>query len=147
MNTDLRLAKLRERLSCMPPSDPTGSETARAAIVRAKSAKKNLIDRALKDSTVQIWGAGSRMVRRPWLRFMSSTGYEVIARDGTIAAGVDIADYGVRTDRDLADVMAAALLTSTFFKNSSSPATQRTARARPSGASKSSSGSVLLGWE
>jgi hypothetical protein len=114
----LRLADLRERLSHMPSSDPTGSETARAAVVRAKSAKRNLMDRALKDSTVKLWGAGSRIVRRPRLRFMSTHGYEVIARDDTIAGGVDVADFGVRTNRDnLADAIAPALLTSTFFKS------------------------------
>lgn len=113
---DVRLADLRERLSLLPPADPEGGEAARAAIVRAKSAGRSLVDRALKDSTEQLWGHGSRIVRRPRLKFMSGDGYEVVARDGAIVAGVDVTDVGVRTNRDrVAESVSPSILMSSFF--------------------------------
>lgn len=113
---DLRLAELRERLSRMPDSDPTDGEAARSAVVRAKSAGRGLVDRALKDSRERLFGAGSRIHRRPRLQYMSADGYEIIARDGSVAAGVDVTDVGVRTNRDrVAESISPSLLTSTFF--------------------------------
>jgi len=110
---DLRLADLRERLSHLP--DPKSGEVARAAVVRAKSAGRSLVHQSLEHSTVHLWGRGSRILRRPRLRYMSD-GFEVIARDGTVAAGVDVADVGVRTNRDaLMSGLSLSLLTASFF--------------------------------
>jgi hypothetical protein len=112
----VRLTEIRDLLTRLPPKDPTGSKAARAAVGSAKRDARALIHQALKDSSVKLWGKGPVLVRRPRLRFMSTDGYEVIAQDGTIAAGVDVTDVGVRTNQDkVAQSLAPSLLVSTFF--------------------------------
>jgi hypothetical protein len=115
-NGSVRLTEIRELLNHLPPKDPTGSKAARAAVGDAKRDGRALVDQALKDSSAKLWGKGCAIVRRPRLRFMSGDGYEVIARNGTIAAGVDVTDVGIRTNQDrVQQTLPASLLSSTFF--------------------------------
>ena len=115
-NGGVRLAEIRQLLTRLPPKDPTGSKAARAAVGDAKRDGRALIDQALKGSSVKLFGRGCAIVRRPRLRFLSGDGYEVIGKNGTIAAGVDVIDVGIRTNQDrLAQALPASLLASSFF--------------------------------
>jgi hypothetical protein len=116
-NGGVRLAEIRQLLTRLPPKDPTGSKAARAAVGDAKRDGTALIDRALKDSSAKLFGKGCAIVRRPRLRlFTTGYGYEVIAKNGTVAAGVDVADVGIRTNQDrLAQTLPSSLLLSSFY--------------------------------
>jgi hypothetical protein len=113
---DITLARVRELQSRL--AGPGAAHmSSRSAVRHARTVNAGLVERAFKDSLVELWGAGARLGRRPRLRYLGgSAGYEVVGGDGSVVAGIDVMFPDARLNRDyVEDNVGSSLLLSTFF--------------------------------
>lgn len=113
---DVTLARVRELQSRL--AGPGAAHiSSRSAVRHARTVNAGLVERAFKDSLVDLWGAGARLGRRPRLRYLGgSVGYEVVGGDGSVVAGIDVMFPDARLNRDyVEDNVGNSLLLSTFF--------------------------------
>lgn len=111
------LASVRRRLGEV--AAPADSEAAtRGKLLRQRGLEIEAVETALAASAERLFGRGSEVVRRPGLRLFRRVGFEVVARDGSVAAGLDLLTSQADRQRDELDegFGASALLATHFPK-------------------------------
>jgi hypothetical protein len=111
---EVSLPQLRE-IQAAKPTAPDAS--LRSKIASTRSASSKTVESALREGGTAIFGETYRTLRRPRLRFIGNTGYEVIAVDGSVLAGVDVLFPDVRLGHDALDRhLGRSLLLAPFFR-------------------------------
>ena len=111
------LASVRRRLKEVA-APPDSEAAARGALLRRRGLEIEAVETALAASAESLFGRGSEVVRRPGLRLFRRVGFEVVARDGSVAAGLDLLTSQADRQRDELDegFGASALLATHFPK-------------------------------
>ncbi len=108
------MSELREILN---RTETPADVSLRSKIAAARTAGARTMESALREGGASIFGTPYRTLRRPKLRFIGNTGYEVIAVDGSISAGVDVLFPDVRLGHDALDrELGRSLLLAPFFR-------------------------------
>lgn len=110
------LATVRRRLRDAE-APAVSAATVRAEVMRRRGREIEVVQNALSVSAERLFGRGSTIRRRPGMRFFRRVGFEAVARDGSIVAGLDFLAPHPDQQRDELDVgFAASALLATYFR-------------------------------
>jgi hypothetical protein len=110
------LSKVRGRLAAAEPERDDSGSYARSLVLRQRSFEIEAVEEALSGAAQNLFGRGCTVRRRPGLRYFRRVGMEVVAGDGSIAAGLDVIAPQLGQQRDELDAaLGASALLSTFF--------------------------------
>ena len=112
---DFTLARVRELQARLTLG--TYDRSPQTAVRHLRTVNAGLVERAIRRSTEQLWGAGARIGRRPRVLYLGgSAGYEVVAGNGSVAAGIDVMFPDPRLNHDYVESnVGSSLLLAPFF--------------------------------
>jgi hypothetical protein len=109
------LSTVRKRLATIEAPADSGS-AARGDVLRRRGAEIKALEKALVGSAERLFGRGTSIRRRPSMRFFRRVGFEAVARDGAVVAGLDYLAPHSDQQRDELDAgFGASALLSTYF--------------------------------
>jgi hypothetical protein len=89
----------------------------RSKIVSSRTAGTRMIESALRTGGAALFGGPHRLLRRPRLKFAGNMGYEIVAHEGAIVAGIDVLIPDPRLGHDaLERDLSRSILLADFFR-------------------------------
>jgi hypothetical protein len=111
------LGTIRSTLASTPRGDADSESYERSLLLRRRGRMTEFVEEALQRSAENgLFGQGGVVRRRPGLRYFRRAGMEVVDRDGTAVAGIDVLTTHPGKQRDELDsAIGPSALLATYF--------------------------------